>query len=219
MRRLLLATVATAALAFPAFAQTQTPPAHNPPQATQQTQPQATKPVEPQAAKQAQSQPKPSGQEQAGMNTREINPANLSQPQIKEIQQALNKEGFSSGHVDGIWGPDTSMAVEHFQKTKGMTANGKLDEQTLSALNLKMGDLTQNHEATAANNEAMKGAATTAKDSAQGKTGTNAPAATGEQNANAKTGTKPETQAKTNNHETGGKLQNGAQPAAGGKTP
>ena len=56
--------------------------------------------------------------------------------QIGQIQRKLNQLGFSSGHVDDIWGPETSGAVRNFQHKNGLAASGRLDEGTLRALGL-----------------------------------------------------------------------------------
>jgi len=69
-------------------------------------------------------------------NQKETVPVQLKAEQIKELQQRLNKQGFSSGNVDGIWGPDTSAAVMNFQARNGLQPTGQLDQKTLKALDL-----------------------------------------------------------------------------------
>jgi len=71
----------------------------------------------------------------------DIRPNRLSRQQIRQIQEALNKDGFDAGHVDGIWGPHTRTALKNFQTARNMasgnaSSKGRLDEQTLSALGL-----------------------------------------------------------------------------------
>jgi Putative peptidoglycan binding domain len=126
MKMLILATVASAALALPAFAQNQAQPntAAQPNATSQQTQPMG--------------QPAQSAdQTQAGANMQDINPNTLSHEQIQQIQQALDKAGFGAGRTDGIWGPETQAALTNFQKSKNTGgANGQLDSATLSALQL-----------------------------------------------------------------------------------
>lgn len=63
-------------------------------------------------------------------------PSQLDAGQIKLMQLKLNQLGFSSGHVDGIWGPETSTAVLHFQQVSHLQATGKLNDETLKALGL-----------------------------------------------------------------------------------
>lgn len=108
MKRLLIATVAAGALAFPAAAQ-------------QQNQ---------------QSMPGQSGQHQAGQQGQQISPSSLSESQIRELQQALNKQGFDAGNVDGKWGPETEAALRNFQQKQGMQGDGQLNMQTVEALGL-----------------------------------------------------------------------------------
>lgn len=54
--------------------------------------------------------------------------------QVKELQQALNALGFTVGKPDGDYGPNTQSAVEQFQSSKGLTADGIVGQQTLTAL-------------------------------------------------------------------------------------
>ena len=56
--------------------------------------------------------------------------------QVRALQQRLNREGFSSGHVDGVWGPITSRAVLEYQRKAGLQPTGQLDVATLRALGL-----------------------------------------------------------------------------------
>lgn len=53
---------------------------------------------------------------------------------VREVQQALNDKGFNPGRIDGKWGPRTQAALAKFQKSQGLTASRKLDDQTLAAL-------------------------------------------------------------------------------------
>jgi peptidoglycan hydrolase-like protein with peptidoglycan-binding domain len=59
---------------------------------------------------------------------------NLSQDNVRQVQQALQKKGFEAGPVDGILGPKTKEAVRNFQDRYGMKASGDIDNQTLYAL-------------------------------------------------------------------------------------
>jgi hypothetical protein len=54
---------------------------------------------------------------------------------IKEIQQALNRNG-SSLTVDGVKGPRTEAALREFQKRAGLTVDGLVGPKTLKALGL-----------------------------------------------------------------------------------
>ena len=55
-------------------------------------------------------------------------------PQVVELQSKLKQLGFSSGIVDGKFGPGTKKAVTAFQKSKGLTADGIAGPATLKAL-------------------------------------------------------------------------------------
>ncbi|HEY7246418.1 MAG TPA: peptidoglycan-binding domain-containing protein [Xanthobacteraceae bacterium] len=53
---------------------------------------------------------------------------------IRTVQQALQKKGFDPGPIDGIIGPQTEQAVRKFQDGYGISASGRIDNQTLYAL-------------------------------------------------------------------------------------
>lgn len=52
---------------------------------------------------------------------------------VKKLQQWLNKLGFPVGPVDGIFGPETSVATREFQKNTGLSADGIVGSATLEA--------------------------------------------------------------------------------------
>lgn len=54
--------------------------------------------------------------------------------QVKTLQRALAALGFSPGTPDGDYGPSTQVAVERFQSSKGLTADGVVGAVTLAAL-------------------------------------------------------------------------------------
>lgn len=58
---------------------------------------------------------------------------NLSTDQIEQAQKSLRKAGHDI-KVDGLWGPETAGAVLDFQSEKDLSATGKLDQETLAAL-------------------------------------------------------------------------------------
>jgi sporulation protein YlmC with PRC-barrel domain len=69
-----------------------------------------------------------------------ISASQLSSSQIRKIQQELNKEGFDAGQVDGTWNSQTQSAITNFQKSKGLSATGQLDKQTIEKLGLDADD-------------------------------------------------------------------------------
>jgi peptidoglycan hydrolase-like protein with peptidoglycan-binding domain len=135
MKSFAIALLTTAALTAPALAQTTNNPGSAVP-TSQQSQTQKTPPMNP-------------GQDQSGMNNQAGNdqapiaPQQLSRREIRQVQGALKKDGFSSGRVDGRWGPETTDAVRKFQQNKGIEANGQLDGQTVADLGLNTAKFEQ----------------------------------------------------------------------------
>ena len=62
-----------------------------------------------------------------------LNPGDTGK-QVKDLQRALNALGFTVGKPDGVYGPNTQSAVEQFQNSKGLTTDGIVGQQTLTAL-------------------------------------------------------------------------------------
>ncbi len=130
MKRLLLATAALGALAFPALAQQQP---------SQPSQPQQSEQSMPSSSSQS-SQPSQANER--------ISPHSLKQSQIEELQQALNDKGFDVGKVDGKWGPETQAALRNFQQKQGMTSSGELDTNTVQALGLDVNQFASGESST-----------------------------------------------------------------------
>ena len=59
-----------------------------------------------------------------------------SGPEVTSLQQALADHGFPSGAIDGIFGSGTQAAVEAFQQSAGLQADGIVGPQTEAALGL-----------------------------------------------------------------------------------
>ncbi|MBC8031032.1 MAG: peptidoglycan-binding protein [Pyrinomonadaceae bacterium] len=57
-----------------------------------------------------------------------------SGPEVTALQTKLKQLGFAPQGVDGNFGPGTEAAVIAFQKSKGLTADGKAGPATLAAL-------------------------------------------------------------------------------------
>ncbi len=55
--------------------------------------------------------------------------------EVTELQRKLKRLGYLDGEADGIYGQQTASAVKLFQKEEKLTANGVVDEKTLSHLN------------------------------------------------------------------------------------
>jgi peptidoglycan hydrolase-like protein with peptidoglycan-binding domain len=60
----------------------------------------------------------------------------LSQDMIQRVQGRLQQQGMYRGNVDGVWGPGTESAVHSYQQQHNLSATGRLDADTLAALNL-----------------------------------------------------------------------------------
>ncbi len=54
--------------------------------------------------------------------------------QVKLLQRALESLGYSTGAVDGDYGPATQRAVTAFQRARHLTADGVVGPKTLRAL-------------------------------------------------------------------------------------
>ncbi|MDQ2084959.1 spore cortex-lytic enzyme [Herbivorax sp. ANBcel31] len=64
--------------------------------------------------------------------------------QVVDIQTRLANWGYYDGNVDGIFGIKTYRAVRLFQSTNGLTVDGIVGPETLTALGLPTGDTTPN---------------------------------------------------------------------------
>lgn len=53
---------------------------------------------------------------------------------VKLLQRALARLGYSPGSIDGRYGSATQAAVARFQRASGLTADGVVGSQTLAAL-------------------------------------------------------------------------------------
>lgn len=54
--------------------------------------------------------------------------------QVINLQYVLNRQGFYSGSLDGIFGSKTKAAVVQFQRNHGLQADGIVGAATLKAL-------------------------------------------------------------------------------------
>jgi peptidoglycan hydrolase-like protein with peptidoglycan-binding domain len=72
-----------------------------------------------------------------GTNGQAMPSQQLSQSEVQDAQQKLQQEGFyKNGQIDGVVGPQTRQALQQFQQSKGLSATGQLDQQTLAALDV-----------------------------------------------------------------------------------
>jgi peptidoglycan hydrolase-like protein with peptidoglycan-binding domain len=91
---------------------------------------------------QTKSQPE-NANDQAGNQEQMIQPSQLKPQEVREIQTNLDKAGFNVKKVDGKWGPETEQALKQFQQAKKLPGDGKLDQQTLAALNVNISNESQ----------------------------------------------------------------------------
>lgn len=54
---------------------------------------------------------------------------------VTDLQKKLTSKGFSTGGIDGIFGPATEKAVRAFQKSRGLYSDGIVGSATRKALN------------------------------------------------------------------------------------
>jgi peptidoglycan hydrolase-like protein with peptidoglycan-binding domain len=107
----------------------------------------------------------------------------LRPEQIREIQMVLKERGFAV-EIDGRLGPRTRQALIAFQRKQGLTASGRIDNQTVTALGVSdkigaQGGATTGQGSGAAN----QGKA--AQQPAQQNQGAKQPSTSGQGNANA----------------------------------
>src|ERR1700722_17343812 len=60
--------------------------------------------------------------------------AQTSRDDVRAAQQALGGLGFDPGPADGAIGQRTRAAIADFQRTRGLTPTGQLDDRTLQTL-------------------------------------------------------------------------------------
>lgn len=58
---------------------------------------------------------------------------------VRTLQQKLKSWGYYSGSVDGIFGSGTKSAVQYFQRTNGLSADGIVGSATAAALGMNIG--------------------------------------------------------------------------------
>ena len=59
---------------------------------------------------------------------------------VRQVQAALVELGYSTGGVDGKFGPATEQAVRAFQKSAGLTEDGVVGDATLAALSAALNE-------------------------------------------------------------------------------
>jgi peptidoglycan hydrolase-like protein with peptidoglycan-binding domain len=136
MKKTTLMLLASAALALPGAlpAMAQNTPANQPPQAQSPQQPQE------------QSQQNQQSEQNQQASNQSIPSSQLGRRGVRKVQLALIKTGRRVGRADGVMGPKTREALESYQKSKGMQASGKINQQTLSDLGIQVSQRTQGRQ-------------------------------------------------------------------------
>lgn len=82
----------------------------------------------------------PQNQAQSGMqqHAQSVAPSELSEDEIRHIQQALNEQGFQAGDTDGEWGPQTEDALNAFRSVQELPQSDEIDQQSLSILGVQV---------------------------------------------------------------------------------
>ena len=60
--------------------------------------------------------------------------ATATKPASRRIQPGLKNAGYSTGSVDGKIGAQTKQAIKEFQRTHGLSADGKVGQKTWTQL-------------------------------------------------------------------------------------
>lgn len=60
----------------------------------------------------------------------------LDRQTLKTVQKELTSRGYSTGQIDGIYGPRTERALLKFQAAQGLALTGQLNQETMDALNI-----------------------------------------------------------------------------------
>ena len=56
---------------------------------------------------------------------------------VRDVQQALQNKGYDVGPIDGVMGQRTQSALREFQQQQGLTRSGRIDQQTMTALDVR----------------------------------------------------------------------------------
>jgi murein L,D-transpeptidase YcbB/YkuD len=158
MRRLTVVLLATAALSMPALAQVMNAPPGDQQYQQQQSQARDQQPAQQPQANGDQGQNNQGQNNQAQTNqdqnanqqvqNQPMQPQDLSRNEVKQLQSALNNNGANVGRVDGRWGPKTQDALSKFQQSKGIAADGQIDQQTVADLGLNANQFEQQGNST-----------------------------------------------------------------------
>jgi len=60
----------------------------------------------------------------------------LSTQAVEAVQDRLRQAGVYAGTVDGIWGPDSAAALQHFQQSHQLQVTGQMNQATAATLGM-----------------------------------------------------------------------------------
>jgi peptidoglycan hydrolase-like protein with peptidoglycan-binding domain len=69
-------------------------------------------------------------------------PDHLLPTSVRAVQARLQSLGFYGGAVDGVWGEGTQVAIQNFQRGRGLQPDGQLGPSTITAMGLAPEALT-----------------------------------------------------------------------------
>lgn len=78
-----------------------------------------------------------SSSSQATQGTEQGTVTPQDQATVKQAQEQLKKDGYYTGNVDGIDGPETHEAIRKYQQSENLKVNGRLDKQTCNKLGIQ----------------------------------------------------------------------------------
>jgi peptidoglycan hydrolase-like protein with peptidoglycan-binding domain len=85
---------------------------------------------------QSQAQPAPASQVSENSSMGSSGAQSQSRDTVKQVQEKLSQQGQDPGPADGILGAKTQAALKDFQQQKNLQPSGKIDQQTLAALQI-----------------------------------------------------------------------------------
>ena len=62
----------------------------------------------------------------------------LSRSAVQTVQDRLRQAGDYTGRVDGVWGPDSVVALQRYQQTHGLQVTGQLNQATAATMGLNV---------------------------------------------------------------------------------
>ncbi len=65
----------------------------------------------------------------------------VSPAAVQNVQQHLRSAGVYNGAIDGVWGPDSAVALQQFQSSCQLQVTGQLNQATAASLGIDLGAL------------------------------------------------------------------------------